>query len=90
MKNKLRYLAILACLALAIIAGSVLTKYEIHQATDYKYYQVFILNRDYRDELRVIHCPYPVEDHDWEEAAHSLGMPVDCLSIATYLDHLSK
>ncbi len=90
MKNNYRYLAILACLILIITAASVFTKYQIYQATDYEYYQVFLLNRDYKEEHKAAHILLPIEDHDWEETANALGIPVDSLSIATYLDYISK
>ena len=89
MKTLSAYLPIAACLA-CLAVGATILKYRIHHHHDYKYNQVHILNTQYKAEHKEACIPYPVEDHDWEETAHALGLPVDSLTITAYLEHISK
>lgn len=81
------YLA--ACLAcLTILAGVYLDSLGCY--SQYKYYQVHDLNRYHQQEHIDACIPYPVEDHNWEETANAIGIPVDSLSITAYLGYISK
>ena len=78
-----------ACLAcLTILAGFALNSVGCY--SQYKYYQVHDLNRNHQQEHRDAHILLPVQDHDWEETANAIGIPVDSLSITAYLHHISK
>ena len=89
MKRIAAYLPIAACSACLII-GAVLIKYYTWDHHHYKYNQVHILNTEYKAEHKDACIQLPIQDHDWEETANALGLPVDSLSITAYLDYISK
>lgn len=59
------------------------------QQDDEKYYpEVDLLNSEYTEELKALHCDTIVYYYDWEETANSLGISTDDLTIDLYLKHL--
>ena len=78
-----------ACLACLVLITALFLD-SLGCYSEHKYYQVHALNRNHQEAHRDAGILLPVEDHDWEETAHAIGIPVDSLSITAYLEHISK
>lgn len=88
-ENRTTLLAFATCL-LALIITAVIMKDRMHNYSSYEYYQVHILNTEYKEKMAEYHVENPVTDANWEETAHSIGIPADSLSIGMYLLHLKE
>lgn len=83
-QNKIYACLVSACLIIGTI--SAIIKCSTQPQYENKYYQVALINSMYHDTLDAIHA-YPTLDCEWEETAASLDIPLDSLSIDTYMQH---
>lgn len=88
-ENRTTLLAFATCL-IALFITAVIMKDRVHNYSQYDYYQVYTLNKEYKEKMAEYHVHYPATDANWEETAHSIGIPADSLSIGLYLLHLKE